>query len=135
MPDRVSTRRADTNKFYISFLTALLIVLSIIVEKQLFPTLQNMILLTVGLLGLILCYVWVINLRPYRQLNSGKFKVIHEMEQQLPFPCYTREWAILAKGGDSKKYARLSRIEQLVPFLLALPYLFLLLYAIFLLIP
>src|SRR5258707_15691750 len=75
MTDRVSARRGDTNKFYISLLTALLALLSIVVEKQLLLTLQSMILLLVGILGLVLCSTWVINLRSYRKLNSGKFKV------------------------------------------------------------
>src|ERR1700730_14642081 len=81
MADRVSARRADTNKFYISLLTALLALLSIVIERNALPRFQNAIILVVAVLGLVLCYVWIINIRSYRQLNSGKFKVIHEMEQ------------------------------------------------------
>lgn len=134
MADRVSARRVETNRFYISLLTALLALLSIVIERNILPTLQFAILLIVALLGLVLCYVWIINIRSYRQLNSGKFKVIHEMEQQLPFACYDREWEILAKGADKHKYTRLSRIEQYVPVLLAIPYLLLFIYSLYFLI-
>lgn len=132
MADRVSARRADTNKFYISLLTALLALLSIVIERNALPRFQNVIILVVAVLGLVLCYIWIINIRSYRQLNSGKFKVIHEMEQHLPFASYEREWELLAKGADKGKYTRLSRIEQYIPMLLAIPYLLLLVYAVYL---
>jgi hypothetical protein len=131
MADRVSARRADTNKFYISLLTALLAILLLVVEKNIFSSLQSLVFLAIALLGIALCFVWVINIRSYSQLNTGKFAVIQEMEKQLPYACYDREWDILGRGADRKKYFQLTRIEQYVPFLIAIPYLILLIYAIY----
>jgi hypothetical protein len=131
MADRVSARRADTNKFYISLLTALLAILLLVVEKNIFSSLQSLVFLAIALLGAALCFVWVINIRSYSQLNTGKFAVIHDMEKQLPYACYDREWDILGRGEDRKKYFQLTRIEQYVPFLLAVPYLILFIYAIY----
>ena len=130
MADRVSTRRAQTNRFYISLLSGLLALLSIVVTREVFNGILSVIFVAVGILGMVLCFLWYINIRAYRQLNSGKFKVIHEMEQRLPFPAYEREWEILGKGKESKKYLKLTRIEQCVPFALAIPYLLLLIYSI-----
>ena len=81
-------------------------------------------------LGLVLCGVWFINIRSYSQLNSGKFQVIHEMEQQLPYHCYAREWEILGRGRENKKYLPLTHVEQFVPFVLAVPYLSLPVYVV-----
>jgi hypothetical protein len=134
MADRISARRADTNKFYISLLTALLVILSIVVEKNIFSNVQGFMFIAIAILGLALCFVWVVNIRSYSQLNTGKFKVIHDMEQQLPYPCYAREWDILGKGEDRRKYFQLTRIEQYVPLLIALPYLLLLIYSLYTLI-
>ncbi|MBV5328922.1 MAG: hypothetical protein JZU65_15045 [Chlorobium sp.] len=130
MADNVSARRTLANSFYITVLSALLAILSLAGEN--FATeAQNMIFLVVSILGLVLCIVWKININSYGQLNTGKFKVIHEMEAQLPFACYDREWEFLGAGQDSKKYLQLTKVEQYVPYLLAIPYLLLLVYALY----
>lgn len=130
MADNVSARRAQTNAFYITVLSALLAIVSIAAEK--FPSdVQLVTFLAVSLLGGTLCYVWNVNIRSYRQLNSGKFKVIHEMEEQLPYPCYTREWEFLGKGENAQKYLQLTRIERYVPYLMAVPFVLLFCYSIY----
>lgn len=134
MADRISSRRAETNKFYISLLTALLAILALVVEKNIFSNIQSFVFIAIAILGLALCFVWIVNIRSYSQLNTGKFKVIHDMEKQLPYPCYDREWEILGRGTDRRKYFQLTRIEQYVPLLLAVPYLLLLVYSLYTLI-
>lgn len=128
MADNVSARRTQANAFYITVLSGLLAVLSLAFEK--IPSEgQNFAILSVAVLGIILCYIWFVNIRSYRQLNSGKFAVIHEMELQLPYPCYDREWEILGEGKQAGKYLQLTRIEQYIPLLLAIPYLLLFVYS------
>ncbi len=126
LADAMSIRRSKTNVFYISVLSALLAVISL--TKTL---LTNGALLLTGLLGIILCYVWFINLQSYRQLNRAKFKVIHEMELHLPFSCYKKEWSLLGKGKDKGKYLQLTKVEQNVPIILAVPYILLSLYSFY----
>lgn len=130
MADRVSSRRAQTNRFYISLLSILLALLSIVASIGVFSEILNMILLAIATLGIILCALWYVNIRSYRQLNSGKFKVIHEMEKELPIAAYDREWEILGRGKQAGKYLQLTRVEQWVPFALAIPYLLLLVFSI-----
>ncbi|MGB2842620.1 MAG: hypothetical protein WBC40_09135 [Halobacteriota archaeon] len=134
MADRISARRAQSNRFYISLLSALLALLSILINRNLWNNIQNAIFLAVAILGLALCFLWYVNINSYRQLNSGKFKVIHELEQHLPFKCYDREWQILGEGEERKKYLQLTHVEQFVPFVLAVPYLLLFVYSIYILI-
>jgi hypothetical protein len=129
MADNISARRSQTNAFYITVLSVVLTILSLSAEKFT-NDLQYVALFIVSILGLILCYVWSINIRSYRQLNSGKFKVIHEMEKQLPFACYSREWKILEQGENAKKYIQLTRIEYYIPYILAIPYIFLLIFVL-----
>ena len=132
MADRISARRATTNTFYVSLLTGLLAVLAIVVEKNILTNVQYVVFFTIALLGLTLCCVWFMNILSYRQLNTGKYMVIHEMEQQLPFACYDREWEVLGKGADWKKYLPLTHIEQYVPVFVAIPYVFLFAYSLYL---
>jgi len=130
MADNVSSRRAQANMFYISILSGLLAVLSIVARGSILKDITNVVFLAAAILGMIICCVWYVNLQSYRQLNSGKFKVIHAMEQQLPFPCYGREWEIVGGGKDSKKYLQLTRVEQYVPAILAIPYLILIIHSL-----
>jgi hypothetical protein len=52
------------------------------------------------------------------------------LEQYLPFDCYEREWQILGAGEECEKYVQLTRVEQFVPFVLAVPYLLLFVYSL-----
>ena len=134
MADNISNRRAQTNRFYILLLSTLLTLLSIIIGANLFINSRALAFLLFSILGILLCCVWFINIRSYRQLNSGKFKIIHKMEQHLPFPCYDKEWELLGKGRKSKKYFQLSRIEQYVPLILVTPYVLLFIYALYIIV-
>jgi len=48
-------------------------------------------------------------------LNSGKFKVIHEIEKRLPLSPYDAEWEAIGRGKDSKLYLPFTRVETTVP--------------------
>jgi hypothetical protein len=130
MADRISNRRFQTNRFYISLLSGLIALLSIVVGREIFSDFHTIVLMVVAVLGLALCFLWNINICSYRQLNSGKFNVIREMEQHLPFPCYKKEWEILGEGRESKRYLKLTRVEQYVSIILAIPYILLLVYSL-----
>jgi len=130
MADRVSARRGQTNSFYISLLSGLLAVLSLSNNKQVIPSVHyKVLLISVSAVGLILCFVWLFNIQSFKQLNSAKFKVVHEIEKFLPFACYDREWELI-KQARNARYLQQTKIEQSIPLLLALPYLGLFFYAL-----
>ncbi|NMB52222.1 MAG: hypothetical protein GX999_07835 [Bacteroidales bacterium] len=129
MADRNSERRGATNKFYITILTGLLALTSWAATNTLCEVF-NIVLLFISILSLALCGIWYLNINSYKQMNSGKFTVIHEMEKQLPFPCYGREWEILESGKNHAIYVPYTKIEKFIPIILAVPYAALLLYAI-----
>ena len=133
LADKISDRRADANRFFISLLTGLLALLSAIVGLKTATAIQGSVLFTVAILGVLLCYVWFIIIRSYSQLNSGKFKVIQEVERHLAFRFYEREWEVLGKGKDKRLYWPLTRVERYVPRLFAILYIALLLVALYVL--
>ena len=130
MADRVSSRRVQAASFYTSVLSALLALLSITSNEELFQGPQSFVLLTIAILGLCLCLAWAANINSYKQLNSLIFKVIHDMEAYLPYPCYDMEWKILKEDKNRQRYFRLTAIEQYIPIILAIPYLCLLIYSL-----
>lgn len=124
MADKISERRDKANVFYTTLLTGLFAVVSIVGSIENHDSLLSTIgILLVSMVGILLCIIWYFNIESYRQLNSGKFKIIHKMEKNLPFRCYDEEWEVLGRGQDSKKYRRLTRVEHFVPLVLAVPYL------------
>lgn len=134
MMDRVTDRRGKANTFYLSLLSGLLALLSLLVDKNLFSGSKDVLVLILAILGLVLCWVWYINIESSKQLNKLKFKIIYEMEEYLPFACYKREWEILDdtnRDKQHKQYKRITKVEKYVPFILAIPYLGLLIYSIF----
>ncbi|MBD3562986.1 hypothetical protein H6S82_29705, partial [Planktothrix sp. FACHB-1355] len=64
MMDRITERRGKMNTFYVSLLSILLALLSLLADtnKKLFSGTGETLLLVSSLLGLILCYVWYINI-------------------------------------------------------------------------
>ena len=131
MMDRTSARRGQINRFYTTLLSAMLTLIFTLSEKSILPIDNSFLLFLSAILGLSLCFVWVVNINSCKQLNSLKFKVINEMEQYLPYPCYTREWQILKQeSNNNTKYRRLTQVEKYVPLILAVPYFLLLFYSI-----
>ncbi|MDJ0707837.1 MAG: hypothetical protein QNJ46_31565 [Leptolyngbyaceae cyanobacterium MO_188.B28] len=132
MADRVSARRGQANTFYISLLSALVALLSLVIDKELFSGPSSVLLFLTSLIGMALCLTWHLNIKSYKQLNGLKFKVIHEMEQSLPFPCYEREWAILKEKEKQQKpgYIRLTTVEKYIPLIFATPYIGLMVYTL-----
>jgi hypothetical protein len=120
MADRNSARRGTANSFFLTVNTALITAFTVILkEGSIFS----------GPIGyapfaavLALCYVWWRIIRSYRQLNSGKFKVVHKFEQLLPAQPYADEWIELKEGRDPKVYAPLTHVEDWVPICFGLLY-------------
>lgn len=130
MADRVSQRRAESNRFYMTILSSILVVLSIVIEKQIFSEYQLIMFALISILGLMLSLIWYANIRSYSQLNSGKFAVINDMEKGLPYMCFKKEWELLGEGLEAKKYRQLTRVEKYVPIIIAIPYVLLLIFSV-----
>jgi len=76
----------------------------------------------VSVVGIIICGIFWFLLRSYKQLNTGKFKVIHEIEQKLPLGLYDYEWKVLREGKNSKVYFLFSHVEMIIPWVFGAVY-------------
>lgn len=101
------------NSFFVGVHTALITAFTVLLKEKVFlPTLVGCSpFLTVTLL----CFAWWSVVHSYRQLNSGKFRVVHSLEQMLPIEPYDAEWKALRAEKNRKIYVPLSRIEKWVP--------------------
>ena len=129
MADRVSARRLQMNKFYMSLLSGLVVILSFFLNKDYQTNIapyHAAIIIAIGLLGCSICLIWNLNIFSSKQLNSKKFEVIHEMERELPYPLFAREWKLLGEGKDNKRYLQYTKLERYVPIILSIPYLIML---------
>jgi hypothetical protein len=138
MADRVSQRRDQSNRFYVTILAALAAILVIVARFALSgngadATFLTVVFMVTGLFGAALSVIWFFNIRSYRTLNSAKFDVIHEIEKELPFEGYIKEWDILRPPDDSPRYLQLTVIEQYVPVVVFLTFISLAVYSVFLL--
>lgn len=125
----VSNRRMRNNRFYVLLLSGTLAVISVLADTQI---IQEVGLLLAGVLGSALCALWYLSIVSYKQLNSGKYEVIAEMEEELPFNPFDREWEILERGENWRTYITHTRVERKIPFVLGIPYLIIATYALYL---
>lgn len=123
MADRVSARRMLANSFFLGVHTALITAFTVMLNEN---------ILSRSLVGyapffpvILLCFVWWRIVYSYRQLNSGKFKVIHALEQSLPVAPYDAEWVALGEGKAGKLYRPLTHVENWVPLCFGVLYLLL----------
>lgn len=123
----VSNRRMRNNRFYVLLLSGTLAVLSVLADTQI---IEEVGLLLAGLLGFALCILWYLSIISYKQLNSGKYKVITTMEEDLPAEPFDDEWEVLDEGQNLRTYITHTRVERKIPGVLAIPYLFISSYAV-----
>jgi len=116
LADRVSQRRANANNFYITANAALLTIASWF--KDDFGNYMYLI----SAVGITISLFWFFTINSYKQLNSGKFKVIHKIEEQLPLALFEYEWELLGKGEMKKIYFPLSHIERVIPLIFIVLY-------------
>lgn len=110
MADRVSARRQAANSYFVTLNTALLGFVGYVTTKD-----SNEYMWLLGIVGVVLSYLWYRIIVSYRDLNSAKFKVVHEIEKRLPISPYDAEWEAMGRGKDSSLYKPLTHIELGVP--------------------
>jgi len=110
--DQISQRRSSTNSFMLTVNAALVTLYGLTTPFK--PAGVALWHLLVPVAGILVCTAWFSLVENYRSLNSVKFKVIHELEKQLPASLYAYEWE-LAERGEGKVYKPVTHIEQWIP--------------------
>lgn len=130
MADRISARRNLANVFFLSLHTIIFTALGFSLEK--IELINPKWLLLFPIFGiLVFCWVWWRLVNSYRCLNTAKYKVIGELEKELPkSPYWSMEWKELGEGKDSSKYVPLTSTENWVPFVFGFLYVCLAVYII-----
>jgi len=131
LADRVSQRREGANRLFVSILVAVFALIGLLLKLGGADVNENILVSIMSILGIALATAWYLVIRSYRQLNTGKFKALHELEQKLGYPFFQREWELLSKGEDFRQYWRLTVAETLLPIIFVISFLMLFLLNIF----
>ncbi len=115
LADRVSQRREAANRLYVSLLSGLAVFLAVLIRLGIGDASLQVVLCFAGSIGALLAVSWYVVIRSYRQLNTGKFKALHELEEKLAYAFFKREWELLAEGKEMKSYWKLTTVEVSLP--------------------
>jgi len=122
MADRISTRRQNANSFFLTINSAIIAVLGYVqfgvylgAKLGVEQSQTNDFYWIISILGMVLCLIWFRLVQSYKQLNTAKFKVIHHMEQHLPFAPYDAEWEAVDRGENPKLYKPFTHVEVAIP--------------------
>ena len=118
MADRISARRQSANSFFLSINTAVVALVGYVHLGKDSPATEGFYSL-VAVAGIVLCYLWYRLVRSYKDLNTGKFKVIHQIESRLPLRLFDAEWEAVGRGEDPTKYLPFTTVELRVPWVFA----------------
>lgn len=123
LADRVSERREGANRLFVTVLVGLMVFVASLIRFGTEDGLDPLVFCGVGFLGVCLTIAWFVVIRSYRQLNTGKFAALTELEKELAYPFFTREWKILDEGRSRKRYWKLSVVETSLPIIFLLLFL------------
>ena len=113
--DRSSQTREGANRLSVSLLVGLVVFLAVLLRFGVGEVPLKIVLCAVGAVGALLSVSWYVVIRSYRQLNTGKFNALHELEGKLAYPFFKREWELLAEGKDISRYWKLTNVEVGLP--------------------
>lgn len=131
LADRISQRREGANRLYAGFLLGLAAILGTLLRFGSGELPLRTVLLSVGILGLALSASWYLVIRSYRQLNRAKFRALDKLENKLVYPFFRREWDLLGKGKNRRRYLGLTIVETCLPIIFFLLSLSLIIIALF----
>lgn len=117
----ISNRRQKANEY---FLTVNTILVSLIVFVSQYEQISDpkLIICFISLIGLMNSAITYFIIRSYKQINTVKFQVLHELEKSMPANLYAYEWEKLGKGSNRKKYWPFSHLELKIPLLFSAIY-------------
>lgn len=124
--EKISERRVSTNNYLLT-VNAFLVTLYGLVAASRFHTFWTIL---VPLAGILVSLTWYRIITSYRDLNTVKFQVIHELERHMPAALYDYEWK-KAERGRGKKYHPLSHLERWVPIVFVALYVLLIVVGVF----
>ena len=121
--ENVSVRRVSANNYLLT-VNAFLVTLYGLLAGSPYKSSWTVL---VPIAGILVSLTWYRIITSYRDLNTVKFQVIHELEQEMPAALYAYEWH-KAEEGRGKVYHPLTHLERWVPLIFVLFYLLLVIF-------
>ena len=112
--ENVSARRIASSRYLLAINAALVALYGL--QSASFG--QGYWTLLIPVIGIPVSVLWYLIIKSHADLNTVKFKVIHELEQHLPAAMYKYEWR-LAEEGQGTSYRAVTKIERWIPILFA----------------
>jgi hypothetical protein len=122
---RVSEKRISTGNYLLTVSSSLMTVFGIATTLQV----GGRWLSIIPIAGLLVSLTWFSLIRAYKDLNTAKFKVIHELEDYLPVALFRYEWHS-CDLGKGKTYKPITHLERWIPLIFAAVYLALTAYTV-----
>lgn len=110
----VSEHRHNANTFFLTVNTGLITAVTGFISITPQANIQYGWIIFAAIAGIILCFTWKRLIESYRQLNTGKFIIIHLLETRLPAKLFDAEWNVLNRG-DGTKYKPFTQVEVWIP--------------------
>ncbi|HEX7362460.1 MAG TPA: hypothetical protein VF283_18360 [Bryobacteraceae bacterium] len=114
---KVSEKRISASNYLLTVSSSLLTLFGIVVTQM-----TGAWLIIIPVAGLLVSLAWFSMVRSYKDLNSAKFRVIHELEEHLPAALFAYEWHH-CEHGMGKAYRPITHIERWIPGIFAVVYL------------
>lgn len=112
----VGERRQKSNSFFLTLNTTIIAVISY-VQLDIQSGESSELYWLISLSGMVLSYTWYRLIKSYKDINVGKFKIIHLIETKLPLALYDAEWDALGGGKKPELYLEFTTIEKIVPWI------------------
>ncbi|GAB2021556.1 hypothetical protein RyT2_06300 [Pseudolactococcus yaeyamensis] len=119
--EKISDRRDNANKYFLQIQSVIFVLCGLIIQHG--GSEKEMFLCGISIFGIIMSIIFYFLINSYKQMNSGKFKVLHEMENELDIDMYKKEWIFLEEGENRKVYFPFSHIERCIPIIFGIAYL------------
>ena len=103
MANSISQRRDTMNNIFVTLNLAIMAAVSIVWD------IKSILILVAGI---VVCVLWLLFIRNYKQLNSAKFDIINVIEKNLPAQPFCKEWE---KLQNNKKYMDGTKLEKWLP--------------------
>lgn len=108
--EHVSARRVASSRYLLTLNIALVTLYGIQSEGFV----QSYWTMLIPILGIPVSWLWYRLIQSHSDLNTVKFKIIHQLEEHLPVALYAHEWQ-LAGEGHGASYSAVTRIEKWIP--------------------
>lgn len=123
--EKISERRVSANNYLLT-VNAFLVTLHGLVAASRYHSSWTIL---VPIAGFLVSLTWHRVITSYHDMNTVKFKVIHELEQHMPAALYEYEWE-KAHGVRGKVYYPVSHLERWIPIIFMILYVLLVLLGI-----